>query len=232
MADLDDALVSYLSDKYNGDEKGDNEAIMNEIDDLPDSASMAGSDKSSGSSDSDSGSSSDADTVVDNRKATDEKDRLRRRKSAKKNVNENALRKRRSARKRRKKTLSESVEKNLASQRRKSGAESTLAIAQSPAAATHAAQVAEEMIDRAVDRDDRRRPTRFVPSALCTLTSVMETRSDLVRILEHARALHHLDLLVPSALIDATLTVSVDDRALDLLKRRVVEASKNTEPLE
>ncbi|CBY34438.1 unnamed protein product [Oikopleura dioica] len=80
MADLDDALVSYLSDKYNGEEKGDNEAIMNEIDDLPDSASMAGSDKSSGSSDSDSGSSSDADTVVDNRKATDEKDRLRRKK--------------------------------------------------------------------------------------------------------------------------------------------------------
>jgi len=177
------------------------------------------------------------------------------RKSAKKNVNgkqlllhsprccqilkskskltlENALRKRKSERKRRKKTLSESVEKNLASQRRKSVAESTLAIAQSPAAATHAAQVAEEMIDRAVDRDDRRRPTRFVPSALCTLTSVMETRSDLVRILEHARALHHLDLLGLSALIAATLTVSVDDRALDLLKRRVAEASKNTEPLE
>lgn len=154
------------------------------------------------------------------------------RKSAKKNEKENALRKRRSARKRRKKTLSESVEKNLASQRRKSGAESTLAIAQSPAAATHAAQVAEEMIDRAVDRDDRHRPIRFVPSALCTLTSVMETRSGLVRILEHARALHHLDLLVPSALIAATLTVSVDDRALDLLKRRVAEASKNTEQLE
>merc|ERR1712004_292637 len=82
MADLDDALVSYLSDKYNGDGNGDNDndAIMNEIDDLPDSASMAGSDKSSGSSDSDSGSSSDADTVVDDRKATDEKDRLRRKK--------------------------------------------------------------------------------------------------------------------------------------------------------
>jgi hypothetical protein len=36
MADLDDALVSYLSDKYNGDENGDNDAIMNEIDELPD----------------------------------------------------------------------------------------------------------------------------------------------------------------------------------------------------
>ena len=38
MADLDDALVSYLSDKYNGEGNGDNdnEAIMNEIDDLPD----------------------------------------------------------------------------------------------------------------------------------------------------------------------------------------------------
>ena len=36
MADLDDALVSYLSDKYNGDGNGENDAIMNEIDDLPD----------------------------------------------------------------------------------------------------------------------------------------------------------------------------------------------------
>lgn len=81
MADLDDALVSYLSDKY---ANGSEDAILKEIDDLPDSASMAGSDRSSSGSSSEDGeasdSSSDADTVVDNRRAKDEADRKRRKK--------------------------------------------------------------------------------------------------------------------------------------------------------
>ena len=88
------------------------------------------------------------------------------------------------------------------------------------------------MIDRAAVRDDHRRPTRSAPSALFTLTSDMETKSDLARILEHARALRHLDRLVPSALFAATLTVIVDDLALDRPKRRVAEASKNMARLE
>lgn len=155
------------------------------------------------------------------------------RKGAKKNVNENAQKKKRSARKRRNESRSVSGEKSRANQRRKSGAEiATLAIAQNLAAAIRAAPVAGEMIDRAAVRDDRRRPTRSAPSALFTLTSDMETKSDLARILEHARALRHLDRLVPSALIAAILTVIVDDLALDHPKGRVAEASKNMAPLE
>lgn len=147
---------------------------------------------------------------------------------------ENAQKKKRSARKRRNESRSGSGEKSRANQRRKSAAEiaTPLAIARNLAAAIRAAPVAGEMIARAAVRDDRRRPTRSAPSALFTLTSDMETRSDLARILEHARVLRHLDRLVPSALIAATLTAIVDDLALDRPKRRVAEASKNTAPLE
>jgi hypothetical protein len=60
----------------------------------------------------------------------------------------------------------------------------------------------------------------------------METKSDLARLLALARALRHLDRLVPSALIAATLTVIVNDLALDRPKGRIAEASKNTAPLE
>jgi len=234
MADLDYALVSYLSDKYNGDENGDNDAIMNEIDELPDSASMAGSDKSSASSDSDSGSSSDADTVVDDRKATDEKDKLRRkkkreekreRKRAKEEKKRKKEKKRESKRKRQEKSREPKEKK-----RRRDRDDS--AIARNLAAAIRAAPVAGEMIARAAVRDDRRRPTRSAPSALFTPTSDMATKSDLARLLELARALRRLDRLVPSALIAATLTAIVDDLALDRPKGRIAEASKNMAPLE
>jgi len=86
MADaIDDALVSYLTDKY-AEETDD--ADMAEMDDLPDSASVGGSDASmSSSSDEEeteaeveSDSSSDADTVIDDRKSRNEAERLERKK--------------------------------------------------------------------------------------------------------------------------------------------------------
>jgi len=68
MAELDAALVNYLTDKYAGDENAD------EADNLPDSASVGGS---SGGSSSDSGSDSDSstDTVRDNAKSKNEEER-------------------------------------------------------------------------------------------------------------------------------------------------------------
>jgi len=84
MADaIDDALASYLTDKYAQDENDEN---MREIDDLPDSASVGGSDASMSSSseseaeEAESDSSSDADTVIDEKRATSESDRIRRKK--------------------------------------------------------------------------------------------------------------------------------------------------------
>merc|ERR1712235_183947 len=81
MADLDDALVNYLTDKYSADaENGDNDA---EMDDIPDSASVGGrSEGSSDESDSESEASEDSDsstdTVMDNKAAKDEADKQRR----------------------------------------------------------------------------------------------------------------------------------------------------------
>lgn len=82
---LDDALVSYLTDKYSEDQ---DDAQMKEIEDLPDSASVGGSDGSvSSSSDSgedeevdESSSSSDADTVIDDRQSRSEAERLKKKK--------------------------------------------------------------------------------------------------------------------------------------------------------
>lgn len=81
MADLDDALVNYLTDKYSADaENGENDA---EMDDIPDSASVGGrSEGSSDESDSESEASEDSDsstdTVMDNKAAKDEVDKQRR----------------------------------------------------------------------------------------------------------------------------------------------------------
>ena len=102
MADLDDALVNYLTDKYSADaENGENDA---EMDDIPDrqaqkpnhqvlmmlqffnlkfSASVGGrSEGSSDESDSESEASEDSDsstdTVMDNKAAKDEADKQRR----------------------------------------------------------------------------------------------------------------------------------------------------------
>jgi len=73
MAELDAALVNYLTDKYSGDD-GKDEA-MEEADNLPDSASVGGSSgSSSGSEDSDSST----DTIRDNAKSKDDAERAER----------------------------------------------------------------------------------------------------------------------------------------------------------
>jgi len=73
MAELDAALVNYLTDKYSGDD-GKDEA-MEEADNLPDSASVGGS---SGSSSESEDSDSSTDTIRDNAKSKDDAERAER----------------------------------------------------------------------------------------------------------------------------------------------------------
>jgi len=73
MAELDAALVNYLTDKYSGDD-GKDEA-MEAADNLPDSASVGGS---SGSSSESEDSDSSTDTIRDNAKSKDDAERAER----------------------------------------------------------------------------------------------------------------------------------------------------------
>merc|ERR1739838_631204 len=77
MAELDAALVNYLTDKYSGDGNGQDEN-MEDADNLPDSASVGGSSGGS-SSESDGDSDSSTDTVRDNARSKNDAEREERR---------------------------------------------------------------------------------------------------------------------------------------------------------
>lgn len=126
MAELDDALVNYLTDKYS-ESNGNTEDDAKQMDDLPDSPGGSNSAASDSESDSDSPSAdsdSSTDTVMDNKKAKDEQDRIRRKerreeRRAKKAKKEEKRRKK-AEKKERKRKIKEKTSKKDSKRRKKS----------------------------------------------------------------------------------------------------------------